>query len=217
VDDRDTNEQAEALPMDEPRASASQPPDATPLSLLARLRRNDAAAWQQAVQLYAPLVRLWCRRAGLTDLDAEDVGQEVFAAAARSLADFHRDQPGDTFHGWLRGITRHQLLAHFRSNRGRPQPQGGSSAWHHLQDFADPLPAPDDGEQAAVVQVYLQALEQVRGHFEAQTWRAFWQTAVQGRSPAEVVDELGMSLAAIRQAKSRVLRRLKQEMGELLG
>jgi RNA polymerase sigma-70 factor (ECF subfamily) len=203
--------------MDEPRVSAAVPPEATPLSLLARLRRNDPAAWERAVKLYAPLVRLWCRRAGLAEADAEDVGQEVFAAAASGLADFHRDQPGDTFCGWLRGITRRQLFAYFRSNRDRPKAEGGSSAWHHLQDVADPLPAPDDDEQAAVVQVYLRALEQVRVRFEPPTWQAFWRTAVQGRSPAEVGDELGMSLAAVRQAKSRVLRRLKQEMGELLG
>jgi RNA polymerase sigma-70 factor (ECF subfamily) len=81
---------------------------------------------------------------------------------------------------------------------------------------ADPLSTPDDEEHSAVVQVYLRALEQVRAQFQAQTWQAFWRTAVDGVSPAEVVGELGMSLAAIRQAKSRVLRRLKQEMGELL-
>jgi RNA polymerase sigma-70 factor (ECF subfamily) len=58
----------------------------------------------------------------------------------------------------------------------------------------------------------LHALEQVRCQFETQTWNAFWQTAVEGRSPPDLTAELGMSPAAIRQAKSRVLRRLKQEM-----
>jgi RNA polymerase sigma-70 factor (ECF subfamily) len=207
--------------MDVPRAGAgeAQPagnPQVTPLSLLERLRANDATAWQRMTVLYGPLVRLWCRRANLAVEDVEDVLQEVFAAAAAGLTGFHRDQPGDTFRGWLRGITRNQLLLHFRRNQGRPQAEGGSDALHHLQEIADPLPAPDDDEQAAVSQVYLRALEQVRGEFEPPTWHAFWRTAVEGRTPAELAGELGMTPAAIRQAKSRVLRRLKQEMGELL-
>jgi RNA polymerase sigma-70 factor (ECF subfamily) len=59
-------------------------------------------------------------------------------------------------------------------------------------------------------------VELVRGEFEERTWQAFWLTTIDGRAPAALADELGMTSAAIRQAKSRVLRRLKQEMGELL-
>jgi RNA polymerase sigma-70 factor (ECF subfamily) len=184
--------------------------------LLERLRRNEDQAWRRAMQLYEPLVGYWCRRAGLGKADAEDVTQEVFAAAAAGIADFHRDQPGDTFRGWLRGITRRQVLCLFRRSRRLHQAEGGSDAWNQLQEVADPLSTPDDEEHSAVTQVYLRALEQVRAQFQPQTWQAFWRTAVEGVSPAEVVGELGMSLAAIRQAKSRVLRRLKQEMGELL-
>jgi RNA polymerase sigma-70 factor (ECF subfamily) len=44
----------------------------------------------------------------------------------------------------------------------------------------------------------------------------FWRTVVQGYSPPALAQELGVTPAAVRQAKSRVLRRLKQEMGELL-
>ena len=56
----------------------------------------------------------------------------------------------------------------------------------------------------------------MRGEFEERTWRAFWMTAIEGRSPVELTADLGMTPAAIRQAKSRVLRRLRQEMGDLL-
>jgi len=65
-------------------------------------------------------------------------------------------------------------------------------------------------------QLYRRALEQVRSEFEEPTWRAFWLTTVEDRAPVALADELGMTPAAIRQAKSRVLRRLKREMGELL-
>ncbi len=79
--------------------------------------------------LYGPLVRFWCGRGGLRGPDVEDVAQEVFAAAAAGLSRFHRDQPGDTCRGWLRGITRNQVRLHYRRNRGRAQAEGGSDAW----------------------------------------------------------------------------------------
>jgi RNA polymerase sigma-70 factor (ECF subfamily) len=197
-------------------APESASPSVTPVSLLERLRARDAAAWQRVIQLYGPLVNFWCRRAGLHAQDAEDVAQEVFAAAAAGLDRFHRDRPGDTFRGWLRGITRNQVLLHFRRRHNQPQAEGGSAAWQNLQEVSDPLAQPDDEERAAIEQIYLRALDQVRGQFEPATWQAFWLTAVDGRTPTELAAELGMTAASVRQAKSRVLRRLKQELGELL-
>jgi RNA polymerase sigma-70 factor (ECF subfamily) len=188
----------------------------TSLGLLQRARANDGDAWRRIVSLYGPLVRLWCGRAGLGPEDAEDVSQEVFASAAANLGGFHHDKPGDTFRGWLRVITRNAVLAHFRRCQGRARAEGGSDAWERLQEVADPLGAPEEEEAAEVGRLYRRAVEGVRGEFEERTWRAFWLTAIEGRSPAALVDELGMSAAAIRQARSRVLRRLKQEMGEIL-
>jgi RNA polymerase sigma-70 factor (ECF subfamily) len=186
------------------------------LSLLERVRANDAEAWQRLVRLYQPLVRFWCARGGVPDPDIEDVAQEAFAAAATSLAGFRRDRPGDTFRGWLRGITRNNVLLYFRHNEGHQAAEGGSDAWQRLQEIADPLPAPGEEEASRASQVYLQALEQLRGGFDERTWQAFWRTVIDGRSPADLAGELGMPAASIRQAKSRVLRRLRQELGDVL-
>jgi RNA polymerase sigma-70 factor (ECF subfamily) len=189
---------------------------ATPSSLLERVRANDPAAWGRLVGLYRPLVQHWCRRGGVRPADAEDVAQEVFAAAAAGLPRFHHDRPGDTFRGWLRGVARNCVLLHFRQTRGRPQAAGGSDAWRDLNAVADPLAGPDPDEEAEVGQLYRSALDLVHGEFEERTWRAFWLTAVEGRAPAALGTELAMSPAAIRQAKSRILRRLKEELGDLL-
>jgi RNA polymerase sigma-70 factor (ECF subfamily) len=198
-----------------PRRPAGPGP-VTPLSLLERVRVNDADAWSRLVQLYRPLVQFWCTRDRLPAADVDDVTQEVFAAAAAGLGGFHHDRPGDTFRGWLRAVTRNAVLGHFRRNRGRPKAEGGSDAWQQFQHVADPLPGPDAEEEAEVGALYRRALDQVRGAFEERTWQAFCRTVIEGRSPATLADELGMSPASIRQAKSRVLRRLRQEMGELL-
>jgi RNA polymerase sigma-70 factor (ECF subfamily) len=199
-----------------PAPATPQSSSATPLSLLERVRANDAAAWRQLHELYQPLVRFWCARAGLTAPDVEDVTQEVFAGAANSLANFHRDRPGDTFRGWLRGITRNQILLFRRRNLNRPVAEGGSEALENLHQVHDPLPPPDDSETAEISQLYRRALDQVRGQFEERTWQAFWLTVIEGRSPATLTGELGMTAAGIRQAKSRVLRRVKLEVGDLV-
>ena len=193
----------------------SQPGQLTSLSLLARARANDQDAWARLTSLYRPLVAFWCRRAHCPAEEVDDVTQEVFAAAAAGLAAFRRDRPGDSFRGWLRGITRNQVLLYFRRNQGRPQPVGGSVALGQVQNLPDLLVEPAD-EQAEVGLVYRRAVEQVRGEFEQRTWDLFWRTVIEGLSPAAVAEEMHTTPAAVRQAKSRVLRRLKQEMGEVL-
>ena len=57
----------------------------------------------------------------------------------------------------------------------------------------------------------------IRGEFEPRTWEAFWQTAVEGRAAADVAAELGMTPGAVRVAKSRVLHRLRTDLGDLPG
>jgi RNA polymerase sigma-70 factor (ECF subfamily) len=156
----------------------------TPLSLLERVRAQDAAAWTRLVALYQPLVVYRFRKGGVRGLDAEDVAQEVFAGAAAGLDHFRHDQPGDTFTGWLRGIMRNLILLHFRRNHDRALAEGGSDAWRQMQNIPDPLADADAEEVGEMSQVYQRALEQVRGDFEDSSWQAFWLTAIEGRSPA---------------------------------
>jgi RNA polymerase sigma-70 factor (ECF subfamily) len=195
---------------------AQESAQSTSLSLLERARRRDPAAWERLNALYRPLVLYWCRRGGVHGPDAEDVGQEVFAAAAAGLDKFHCDQPGDTFRGWLRGITRNQVLLYQRKNLGQARGEGGLDGPDRLQEVPDPLGSLDNEEQTEVSQLYYRALDQLRGDFEERTWQAFCRTVIDGRSPVTLAEELGMTAMAIRQAKARVLRRLKEEVGDLI-
>jgi RNA polymerase sigma-70 factor (ECF subfamily) len=188
----------------------------TPLSLLERARANDAEAWRTLLRLYRPLVCYWCRRGGVADADIEDLTQDVFTAVALGLAKFRRDRPGDTFRGWVCGIARNQTLMHFRRTANKAQGEGGSHAWEQLQKVVGPADLHDAEERAEIRQVYRRALELVRGDFEERTWHAFWLTVIEGRAPATLTEELGLSLAGVRQAKARVLRRLRQELGDVL-
>lgn len=190
----------------------------TSLTLLQRLQANESAAWDVMVKLYTPLVYHWCARGGVRGSDVEDVAQEVFRSAAGCLERFRRDRPGDSFRRWLRGITRHKVLEHFRHSARNPQASGGTDALLRLNELADSAPEPgeEDDPTEELNGLRRRALELVRLEFEERTWQAFWLTVIEGRSPVDIAPEMGVSPTAIRMAKSRVLRRLKEEFGDMI-
>jgi RNA polymerase sigma-70 factor, ECF subfamily len=188
---------------------------ATSLTLLERVRSHDSDAWRRLHRLYAPLVGYWCGLWGVRGPDADDVTQEVFGAVAGRLGDFRCDQPGETFRGWLRGITRHKLLDLMRRRGRQPAAQGGTEAHLRLEQIAESEPALDESP-AEIAGLYRRALELVRGEFEAKTWQMFWRAAVENHPVDLIATDEGVSSAAVRKAKSRVLRRLKEEVGDLV-
>jgi RNA polymerase sigma-70 factor, ECF subfamily len=198
-------------------------------SLLERVRADDAEAWDRLVTLYAPLVAHWCGRWRLPPDDTADVFQEVFQSVATHIGGFRNDRDSDTFRGWLRTITRSKVFDHFRKQGHEPRAVGGSEAQQRLSRYpapapegiasetgpgpGDELPATDDA--AAEGWLFRRGLDLIRAEFEPRTWQAFWQTAVEGRSAADVGNDLAMSPGAVRVAKSRVLQRLRAELGDL--
>jgi RNA polymerase sigma-70 factor (ECF subfamily) len=187
----------------------------TSLSLLQRIRDGDSSGWRRVVALYAPLLQHWCRRWGVQGADADDLVQEVFHAAAQSIVNFRREHSTDTFRGWLRTITRYKVLDFWRSHERRPEAFGGSEALQRLQQVPEiEADDPDDAEQSSAV--FHRALGLLQGEFEQRTWQAFWRATVDGLSAPEVAAELGMTASAVRMAKSRILRRLREELGDLV-
>lgn len=192
--------------------------EATSLSLLYRLKANEAAAWDRLVLLYAPLVYHWCRKLELPDQDAADIFQDVFQSLAAKISTFRKEQPGDTFRGWLRTITHNKVYDHFRRQGREPQAAGGTEAnirFSQLESL-DRTADSDDEEEQAYQQLVRRALELIREDFTPRTWQAFWRVTVDGQRPVDIAEELKMRPGAVRVAKSRVLQRLRQELGELL-
>nr|MCU0721307.1 hypothetical protein [Pirellula sp.] len=71
-------------------------------------------------------------------------------------------------------------------------------------------------EQAIVHSTLCQALANVRVNFSEQSWKAFWMVVVDGRETMDVAKDLGMQPGAVRVAKSRVLKRLRLELGDFI-
>lgn len=188
---------------------------ATSTTLLARIAAKDPAAWQTLVQLYGPLVLYWIRRQGLSEHDAADVLQEVFAGVAASIAKFRTDQSG-SFRGWLWVITRNHLARFFRHRAGNVQGVGGTDAWMKLAELAQAL-SDDPGEhteKSAMNELYRRGLDLVRSEFEIRSWQIFWRAAVDQVATSDVAAEFSITANSVRQTKSRILRRLRQVLGE---
>jgi RNA polymerase sigma-70 factor (ECF subfamily) len=169
------------------------------------------------VELYGPAVYRWCRRAGLDADDAADVGQEVFAAVARTIGSFRKEGPKDSFVGWLWTITRSKLLDHWRRREQQPKAAGGTTAQQRMLDVPESLSEDDEpGGAEGWLTIPGALLHQVRSAFKEQTWQAFWRVTVDGVAPADVAADVGLSVGAVYIAKSRVLHRLREVLGDLL-
>ena len=194
--------------------TAVQQPERTSTILLERVRAQRPEAWQRLVKLYGPAVYVWSRHCGLQPQDAADVVQEVFLAVATHVGSFRRERPADSFRRWLWAITKNKIRDHFRRRQGEPPGQGGTDAQKRLAEVPARLEQrlSADTDAGRVHGLERRALELIRASFEQRTWDAFWQATVHGRTAAQIAAEMGMTKHAVRQAKYRVLKRLRQEI-----
>lgn len=176
----------------------------TSASLLERLRQPEADAWTRFVELYTPLLHRWACRIGLQDADADDLVQDVFAILLKKLPEFEYDA-GRSFRGWL-----HTVLIH----RWRNWPRRGAGLPN--TDPPDSDPAEEMDRQEYQSYVIGRALKIMQTDFEPATWKACWESVVNGRAATEVANELEMTVAAVYIARSRVLRRLREELRGML-
>lgn len=195
----------------------------TSRSLLADARLAVPAAWERLVRLYSPLVAACCRRWGVAEQDVGDVLQDVFSAVAAHLVQFRKERPTDTFRGWLLTIARNKVRDHYRRSTAEPAAAGGTEASLRLQQILDPRvttePPQESGEnlvdETLLDELLHHALDSIKTEFHERTWQAFWGVVVEGRLAADVAADLNMKPGTVRVAKSRVLLRLRRELGDI--
>lgn len=197
--------------------SADSSSHATRSSLIARACQRNPAAWRELVDLYGPLIAHWCRRSGTDAHSAADCVQDVFSSVAMSLETFCPQRSSGSFRAWLWTITRNKLRDHLRRTRRSPAAAGGSTAHGIMQQVVDHSGIPDDeptGDRQ-LQELTARAMSQVQNEFESRTWQAFRRSVIDGISTDMVAEELQMTRAAVRQSRSRILRRLRQQLGDV--
>jgi RNA polymerase sigma factor (sigma-70 family) len=178
-------------------------------SLLERLRRDDAGAWQEFSDFYRPFLTRLAQRLGVAGHDVEEAVQAV-------VVDFygvHKEFAYDRNKGRFRAYLQKMLFNRLRKMRRQAQragtaaerlPERGEEAWQRRWDeeYRD--------------HVFRQALVRVRQEVEPLTYQAFQLYALERVEAREVASFLGISRSAVYVYKSRVLERLKVIVRELM-
>jgi len=194
--------------------STSEP--GTSPTLLGRLGRApaDQSAWAEFVERYGPKIYGWCRQWGLQDADAQDVTQMVLTRLADKMRAFAYD-PARSFRGWLRTLTQH-AWSDFLTGRRRV---GLGSGDTDVLDRLHSIEARDDLTRQLDEECERELLEaamvRVRLRVEPRTWEAFRLLALDGRSGVETAAQLGMKVATVFVARSKVQRMIQEEARKL--
>ncbi len=185
----------------------------TSRTLLDRLRnQQDPHAWQGWLRVYEPWLRDWLGRHHFQLADTDDLLQNILVVICRKLPSFiHNGRPG-AFRAWLRGI----LVLEVRSFlRRRPEATPFSEWLDTLEDSSSEQSRQWDLEHDQ--QVVRRLLATIQSDFEESTWEVFQLLVLEDRPVAEVAQRTGMKRNAIYVAKSRVLKRLREEVDGLVG
>ena len=190
----------------------SDPMDSTSASLLRRVQSDDpAAAWEQLVDLYAPLIYHWGKQQGLSSTDASELLQEVLTTLVTKLPEFRYD-PKRRFRGWLRTIAINKATDLKRRNHIRPI--SGQDETLACISVASEVDLWDESEYRSYLVSH--AMKLMRAQFPERHWDACWMMVAEGRSAKQVAQELGMTENAVYVAKSRLMKRLREELDGLV-
>ncbi len=183
----------------------------TSASLLERLASTgDNADWMNLLVIYRPFIERVAKSYPSLASHADDVAQEVMLVLMRELPVFQRQRSG-SFRSFLRNVTVNQLRIALRKN-SRERTTLDPQVAQQLEQLADPLsPAArqwDEDHDRAVMQ---RIIDVVKPTVQEKTWCAFERYALDDLPPDQVAQELGLSLNSVLLAKSRVLRRMREE------
>ena len=185
-------------------------------SLLLRLSNlgNDSvdqSAWQEFVKIYTPLIFSWARKIGLPDNDASDLVQEVLLLTFEKLPNFSYDR-SSSFRGWLRTIT----INKYREKRRRLSAQQAIASHSILEQLQPVDIAQSTWDIDYARMLVAQAMQPMRADFAEATWAALELVVGKQVSVNDAAEETGVSPWTIYAAKSRLLKRLRDELKGLL-
>lgn len=164
--------------------------------------------WGEFVARYRPMMVAYLRE-HFPSLEAEDLVQEVMALFVRLLPAYHYDPDANgRFRNYVIGVVRHKAIDALRRHESRERV---------AKEFAKLVPGADDcADERARAEwretIYQAALSQflADGSLSARNRDIFRRTAIDGESPAAVAYAFGVSRAAVDQAKSRMMARLRE-------
>jgi RNA polymerase sigma factor (sigma-70 family) len=184
---------------------------------------QNVRAWEEFAGLYQPVVYRLARRKGFQHADAEELVQEVMLAVARAVEGWVPDPARGRFRDWLHRIARN-LMLNFLTRRKHKVWGTGNTDVERLLEDGDGRNGSRGAEESALSRMYEleyrraafhRAAQRVREAVQEGTWQAFWLSTVDDRPIVEVARTLQTSVGSVYIARSRVMARLRAEVGRL--
>ncbi len=196
--------------MDNPETSS------TSVSLLELVGRSppDPEAWNRFLRRYAGQIYAWCRQWHLQEADAEDVTQAVLLKLFEKMHGFRYD-PAGSFRGWLRTLAHHAWHDFVEGRRRAGAGSGDSTVVELLASVEARDELARQLEEEFDRELFEVASARVRLRVQPHTWESFRLLAVEGLSGAEAASRLGMKVAAVFVARSKVQKMLQEELRRL--
>jgi RNA polymerase sigma-70 factor (ECF subfamily) len=135
----------------------------------------------------------------------------------QKLRTFAYDPRKGSFRGWLKTVTRHAWCDYLASWQRagmageRKQVLQGMETLEAREDLMKTLAETFD------LEVFSEAQARVQLQVTPRDWKIFESLALEGRPGPLVAKELGMTVTAVLMAKSRVQKKLRQEVRRLSG
>ena len=174
--------------------------------LIARARQGDLRAFEEIVRLYQRRVYGVALRIVRAHDVADDVAQEAFVRAWRSLDRFELGRP---FGPWVCRIAANLAVNHVRSPRAREEglPEGHGET-----------PATEPGPLGAVLDAEARrVLDEAVATLPAEQRAVFVLRAVEEMSYAEIAEALGISPGTVMSRLFRARERLAKALAPYLG
>ncbi|MFN9079247.1 MAG: RNA polymerase sigma factor [Planctomyces sp.] len=183
----------------------------TSAGLIGRVQAGDDASWQAFCGRCQAVLADWCRWNRVREPDAEDVSQEAMLVVVSKSAGFRHSGRG-SLRAWLRAIAwRCWCEAISKADRG----DLSELAARYRQATSEIAAIEQEYERLTQVDILERAMAVVRTKVQPRTWEAFWQTAMEGGTGADVGARLDMSADCVHSARARVQRLISVEVRRL--
>ncbi|MCE9530096.1 MAG: RNA polymerase sigma factor [Planctomycetes bacterium] len=147
----------------------------TRASLLVRIQDSqDAEAWRQFFDLYAPVVYGFARRRGLQDADAADLMQDVLRSVVTAAGRLNYDPERGTFRGWLFTVSRNKIFNFLDKQRRQVRGAGDENGQQRMEEVPAPEVDREEWDRDYERRRFTWAADRVRNDFQEATWQAFW-------------------------------------------
>ncbi|MEM8911675.1 MAG: sigma-70 family RNA polymerase sigma factor [Planctomycetota bacterium] len=189
-------------------------PDTRP-SLIVRLADTaNQSAWWEFVDQYEPFLKHLVTRLGVPTRDVSDATQQVLMAIAGSVGNWKDDGGEASFRRWVSRVARNVVIRFMTRQRKQINGLGGSQALSLIagqQEDTEPAM-----EQQYEYELILWAAQRVKTEFAEASWQAFFATMIEDQSVAETAQHLGVSPGSIYMSRSRIIRRIRQLVAEVM-